>query len=465
MTPDSNEASALRAAPGPLALSTAAAQDPQLLRAQAEIRRAQGDELGALAHLLAAQTLEDCAVAVEPDALRRLYNVATGYFLKEQDASAEQWYHLLLTLDAEWAGAYQNLAAIYERNGLPAQSAACRERAYAIQRLFVEPVSHAARRLLILSAGACAGNVPFDTLLSSAKSTRIKYVIDYATPQEDRQLPPFDLVFNAIGEPDVAAALLVRLEQFAAHCDRPWMNAPAAVVRTQRHRLPALLAGLEDVVIAPCVRGEAPPRALSAWLNALGLSLPLLLRPAASHGGQGMERCATLEQLEQALAAISGPWYLTPYIDYRNSDGWFRKYRMVFVDRQALPYHLAISRHWMVHYFSAEMAEQAWKIDEEHEFLRDPQSALGARAMRAIAAIGRRLDLDYAGVDFTLLPDGRVLVFEANATMLVHRERIDGMAAHKNPYVERIVCAFEQLQLRLAACAPLLAPKDDSSHS
>jgi glutathione synthase/RimK-type ligase-like ATP-grasp enzyme len=85
--------------------------------------------------------------------------------------------------------------------------------------------------------------------------------------------------------------------------------------------------------------------------------------------------------------------------------------------------------------------------------------------MRAIAAIGRRLDLDYAGVDFTLLPDGRVLVFEANATMLVHRERIDGMAAHKNPYVERIVCAFEQLQLRLAACAPLLAPKDDSSHS
>jgi glutathione synthase/RimK-type ligase-like ATP-grasp enzyme len=70
--------------------------------------------------------------------------------------------------------------------------------------------------------------------------------------------------------------------------------------------------------------------------------------------------------------------------------------------------------------------------------------------MAAVTAIGQRLDLDYAGVDFTRLPDGRVLVFEANATMLVHRERPGGPLAHKNPHVERIVAAFESLLARTA---------------
>ena len=46
---------------------------------------------------------------------------------------------------------------------------------------------------------------------------------------------------------------------------------------------------------------------------------------------------------------------------------------------------------------------------------------------------------------FTLLDDGRVLVFEANATMLVHRERADGEFAHKNAYVQRIGEAFEAM--------------------
>jgi hypothetical protein len=55
------------------------------------------------------------------------------------------------------------------------------------------------------------------------------------------------------------------------------------------------------------------------------------------------------------------------------------------------------------------------------------------------------MELDYAGVDFSLLPDGRVLLFEANATMLVHPEAKDGPLAHKNPAIERILAAFQAL--------------------
>ena len=54
--------------------------------------------------------------------------------------------------------------------------------------------------------------MPFETLLSSGRSGRIKYVIDFASAEEeDAPAPRFDLVFNAVGEPDVAAALAQRL--------------------------------------------------------------------------------------------------------------------------------------------------------------------------------------------------------------------------------------------------------------
>jgi len=38
-----------------------------------------------------------------------------------------------------------------------------------------------------------------------------------------------------------------------------------------------------------------------------------------------------------------------------------------------------------------------------------------------------------------------VLLFEANATMLVHPEAEDGPLAHKTPYVARILNAFRAM--------------------
>ena len=43
------------------------------------------------------------------------------------------------------------------------------------------------------------------------------------------------------------------------------------------------------------------------------------------------------------------------------------------------------------------------------------------------------------------MPDGRILVFEANPTMLVHTEALSGPLAHKNEYIFRIQSRFEQM--------------------
>jgi glutathione synthase/RimK-type ligase-like ATP-grasp enzyme len=64
--------------------------------------------------------------------------------------------------------------------------------------------------------------------------------------------------------------------------------------------------------------------------------------------------------------------------------------------------------------------------------------------MTAINAIGQRLAMDYVGIDFALLPDGRVVVFEANATMVVHLDDCPVTFDYKHQAVPRILAAFRE---------------------
>ena len=56
-------------------------------------------------------------------------------------------------------------------------------------------------------------------------------------------------------------------------------------------------------------------------------------------------------------------------------------------------------------------------IDDEIDFIDNFQARLGANRLAAVREIIARLGLDYFGIDCSLLADGRLLVFEANAGM------------------------------------------------
>jgi tetratricopeptide (TPR) repeat protein len=366
---------------------------------------------------------------------------------------AEHWYRLVLAFDPHFAIAYMNLTSIYAATGRMAEAELCREQAYRHQRIFVEREGNPTRRVLVLYVGKTSGNIPFEILLPTESCCRIKYVIDYAPEAEDEWLPEYDLVFNAIGEPDIASLYAERLQRFVSRCDRPILNPPETVTLTQRHRLAAFMGDIEDVVVMPCIRLEQAPASRAALARRLVegcLTFPVLIRPLGSHGGKQFERCETMAELERRVRAINGICYLTSYCDYISADGYYRKYRMIYVDRKPYPYHLAISEDWKVHYESAGMAQHSWRIDEEYRFLQDPGKVLGDKAMSALAHIGSRLNFDYGGIDFTVLPDGTILVFEANSTMLVHREHSDSALAHKNFFVQHIVDAFQQLLARIS---------------
>lgn len=109
------------------------------------------------------------------------------------------------------------------------------------------------------------------------------------------------------------------------------------------------------------------------------------------------------------------------------------------------PLHVAISSQWKIHYFTAEMAEHADHRAEDAEFLENVAGVLGGRAMEGLARIQSTLGLDYAGIDFGLSAGGDVLLFEANATMVVNRPEADERWAYRRPEVERIFAAVRRM--------------------
>jgi tetratricopeptide (TPR) repeat protein len=423
------------ASDSPASLEAAAALDPEnpaRYRALAAAYRAAGEAAEAMAAELAAGALEARAPLA-------LYNIATACFQAGQRHQAKRWYELTLRLAPDLIGAHRNLAAILESEGKLAEARQHRDAAYGQQSVFIEPAAEERRRVLILAA-AGLGNVPIDALLPSQSTTRITWFVDYAKAGESERLPPHDLVFNAAGDPDRVGPLLPEVERFLARRTAPLLNPPAAVERTARQRLPGLLSGISGVVVPPVARLSRAE--LADMRAAAALGFPLILRPEGAHGGQGVRLVATPAELLAAELGEFQAFYLTAYRDYRSPDGYFRKYRVIFVDRVPYPYHLAISQHWLVHYFSADMLKPSWKRAEEERFLAEPARALGGERWAALARIGQRLDLDFCGIDFALDPEGNVLVFEANATMAVHLQDSPELFPYKHIHVPKIFAGF-----------------------
>ena len=307
------------------------------------------------------------------------------------------------------------------------------------------------KRATVLTLVSLNGNIPEQHLLARLGFAVIVWQIEFG-PGHAGDLPAYDLVLTQVADADHGVAALERAVEFAGVCDKPILNNPATVLRTRRDQIAALLSGIEGLAIPGTARlpGEMSGEAAVEACRGLGLAMPLMLRVAGQHGGKGVALAADGEEMKQdwtALGEREGT-YVTEFRDYASPDGFYRKYRVIFVDRQPLPYHLAISKHWLVHYYSADMTAHAWKLEEEMRFLQDMPAVLGERAMAALEEIGRRMDLDYCGIDFGLTSSGEVLLFEANATMLVHPEEPEGPLAGKNPYIDRILHAFDALVLR-----------------
>jgi len=147
--------------------------------------------------------------------------------------------------------------------------------------------------------------------------------------------------------------------------------------------------------------------------------------------------------------------YVSDYVDYRSRDGLFRKYRILFVDGEPWAFHLAISPHWMVHYYNSPMTEHQWMRDEEHAFLARIEDVFRGDLAGALREASRLLPLEYVGIDCAIDRDGKLLVFEADNALIVHELDDPVLFGYKHEYVTRIKAAIDAMvRRRIGSATP-----------
>jgi len=394
---------------------------------------------------------EECfrrVVACMPDRAEAHFKLATVLALQERRLEALK--HFQATVDIIPAHPLANwwAAEILNGEGRYEEAKPHMDALYRLKNVYVTP-SETAKRTVLIVADAGTGNVPLHFLLPQQENNTVKWMAQYAAPGQEAQLPPYDVAFNTCGNPDVPPFGPAVLE-YLKNCGKRVLNWPEKIPRTARERMTEMFGGIPGVCVPRVWRIEKQ----GDWGTVTDRDLPILTRPIGTQGGVGLTLVETPAALAEAKAG-GAKLYVTSYVDYRSADGYYRKYRTIFVDRKPYPYHLAISDIWLVHYYRADMASMPAKLEEERRFLDDPAAVLGPEGLAALEAVGRALDLEYAGADYSILPDGRLLLFEANATMCVHAENEEEVLGFKNPYVHRIKEAFTRL---LTDTSPLEGP-------
>jgi hypothetical protein len=306
--------------------------------------------------------------------------------------------------------------------------------------------------LLILSS-AFGGNIPIKHLLDNRKFETTVILTEYfeaATP-----LPAHSLVVNLIGDADLCQTGLEIAENLLINNHAPVINPPTLVRATGRLENSLRLAGLPNVTtprISLQSRSMLMMDQAEALLSAQGFDFPLLLRSPGFHTGLHFVRVETFRDLAETASSLPGDELLVmQLLDARNQFGDYHKFRVMFVDGVLYPLHLAISKQWKVHYFSADMDIQSEHRDLEAAFLNNMLTVLGEKAITALSSIRQTLGLDYGGIDFALDRDDGILLFEANATMALHRPDDKQKWAYRQNAAERIIAAVQTMLLKRAS--------------
>jgi Flp pilus assembly protein TadD len=356
--------------------------------------------------------------------------------------AAEQSCRFILELEADNTDAIEHLAMVLGRLLRHDEALALLNRLARLHGLSrSERSGGPAEATLLLLGGVGAGHVPtrylFDpalfstltlTLLSSDQADAPLGDVSYAA------LAEADLVFNTLGEVDKDGGQTDALNALVARLGKPILNPSDRVARTGRDHVQELFGDI------PGLRVPAVRWATRDELAALSdFTKPQLIRPGGSHGGKDLSLIQSASDMAEYLAKIPHDRFLlSDFYDFKGDRGCYRKYRIIFVDRQPFPYHLAVAESWLVHYWRAEMGVSEWKKREEEAFLTDWRQVFGPLGAAAVDLVGQRLDLDYGGMDCSILLNGEVLFFEANACMLVHLDDAEAEFPYKHQAVPRI---------------------------
>jgi Tetratricopeptide repeat len=408
------------------------------------------------------------AITHHPENPMAHVNLANLLLRANKHDQARGYYETALRIDPECAQAHQGLGAVLSDTG---DRDGARYHFYkgfrdhAISTLPYRGTRPPVALLQLVSSGG--GNIPTASFLDDSIFLTSVVVTDHLDPSIP--LPPHQLVFNAIGDADLCEPALEAAVRLLDRTQAPVINDPRAVMKTGRidnsRRLRALPGVITPQTIAISRDILAGPDGAAAIADQQ-FTFPLLLRSPGYHTGRNFILVETAAELSAAASSLPGSELLViEYLDARGKDGNARKYRVMMIGGLIYPLHLAISQQWKVHYFTSDMADKPDHRAEEAKFLGDMPAALGAKAMAALDRIRDALGLDYAGIDFGLGPDGELLLFEANATMVISPPTADQRWTYRRTAVATILDAVVAMIMQKSARTSRIGPGEAAAAS
>lgn len=307
------------------------------------------------------------------------------------------------------------------------------------------------RVLALVGPGDLMVNTPLEFILEgSGVVLDLLYVLpDSPLPAE---VPDHDVAFVAVSEPVENGALLRRLRGIVSRWPRPVINDPQRILALSRENVFTALNNLSGVIVPLTLRVERPALerlrdgSVLAAPDGRPLDYPIVVRPVGSHAGSELSKIDDRSALRRYLEeGSSGEFYVMPFVDYRGAGDLYRKYRIVFIESRPFLCHMAISKHWMIHYLNAGMTESAEKRREEAEAMATFDEGFARRHAEAFRALDERLGLDYFGIDCSETSDGKLLVFEADVAMVIHDMDPPDLFPYKGPQMKKVFRAFEQM--------------------
>jgi hypothetical protein len=295
--------------------------------------------------------------------------------------------------DGQDAAALMDLSTILQLLGDRDAGMAWQAHALAAQRLYRRPPAHVSpdgiRVLAFLAPGDFMANTPLEFLLEETDVTLdMHYVVPGSEPVA--AFPDHDIAFVAAGGSDGNSALLRQIEDRVQSWPRPVLNRP--------------------------------------------------------------DRIATLSQDSFRARLESAPGLVGPmsgsFTDYRGADGLFRKYRIALIDGRPYACQMAISERPIAHHHEAGMRESAEKRAEEARFMADFDGDFARRHEGALRALCEHVGLDYFAVDCGETRDGRLLLLEVNAAMIIHSMEPPQLFPYKPPQMRKVRDAFRAMLRR-----------------
>ncbi len=292
------------------------------------------------------------------------------------------------------------------------------------------------------------GNNAFIEQLKSKKLELQTLVLGGNKQNNSVPLKKFDMVFNSICDPDANKKTLLLLEQFIKGGGFPAINHPVFVQNSSRNKVYERCKNIQNLIVPKTIRIE--PNSLNSAKNTIeqnGINLPFLMRPVSGHGGRNMIKVESSDEWEllERFAFDGSAYYVSEFVDYRSDDGLYRKSRFIVIDGKVYPRHHIMSKGWKIHaHTRSELIEKEQHyLDEERNFLK----TYGGEIDTQCAAIYEQLGLDLFGIDCHIYPDGKMLLFEANACMRYFGTKQNN---YVDDYTSKIKYGIEQLILNTA---------------